>query len=80
MRYRAADNKLRDRIQAEVGRYGFTAPRAVQTVHDAVTDPVDWRKYWVAPIGVSKLHMLGFGASGNVTDADGSRLTPMLSS
>ena len=73
-RYRKADNKLYDRIRAEVERYGFTAHRAVQTVHEAATAPVDWRQYWVAPIGTSKLHMLGFGASGNVTDVEGSTI------
>lgn len=72
--YQAADNRLYDRIRVEVARYGFDAPRAVQTVHEAVTSGATWQQYWVQPVGVRKLHMLGFGASGNITDVQGSTL------
>jgi MFS family permease len=71
-RYQKADNKLYERIQAEVKLHTFDAPRLVQSVHEALTDPRDLRSYWVTSVGVRRLHMLGFGASGNVTDVTGS--------
>ena len=74
-RCRQADNGLRGRIEMEVDRAGFDAPWAARTAYEAIVDPLDFRTFWVQPIGVRRLNQLGFGASGPLTDVEGSTLS-----
>jgi hypothetical protein len=60
-RFVAADAAFRVRLRAEIGRLGFNAQRAEQTVVEEILDPRTWeREVWVSQ------GIIGYGARGNI--------------
>jgi hypothetical protein len=60
-RFIAADAAFRMRLRAEMGRLGFNARRAEQTVVEEILDPRPWeREVWVSQ------GIIGYGMRGNI--------------